>query len=344
MIKEETINILITSRNKNFYKKYNAEVNKVYLIDIDDVNKNSKERITAICDVCGEERNISIQKYWKNYNNYNIYTCRKCSGIKNEKTNLKKYGVKYPMQNTIIKGKQEQTNLEKYGVKNVFEIDTIKEKIKETNLEKYGVEYPMQNNKLLEKQEKTNLERYGVKRPAQNKDIAKKISEKTFLMYEKYNDIFHKEQIIDKKYNNLEIFCKKCENIFTLNEKTFYTRLNNNDEICTICNPLNKQISGKEIQLLDFIKTLYYGEIIQSERKILDGKEIDIYLPELKLGFEFNGSYWHSLKKPGYHFFKSRKALEKNIRLYHIWENDWDNNLDVVKNFIKTKIDNESVY
>ena len=25
----------------------------------------------------------------------------------------------------------------------------------------------------------------------------------------------------------------------------------------------------------------------------LDGLEIDIYLPELKIGFEFNGDYWH---------------------------------------------------
>jgi hypothetical protein len=37
--------------------------------------------------------------------------------------------------------------------------------------------------------------------------------------------------------------------------------------------------------------------------------EIDIYLPELKLGFEFNGLYWHS-----------NKFKEKN---YHLNKTDW---------------------
>jgi len=54
------------------------------------------------------------------------------------------------------------------------------------------------------------------------------------------------------------------------------------------------------------------------KQKWYDGKEIDVLLPDLKLGFEFNGEYWHSpdKKKIGYHFSKSREALKnKNIIL-----------------------------
>ena len=61
MIKEDKILINVTSRNKNFYKKSLGK----HLIDIKDINKNSKEKITAICDICGSEQKISIQKYYK---------------------------------------------------------------------------------------------------------------------------------------------------------------------------------------------------------------------------------------------------------------------------------------
>ena len=49
----------------------------------------------------------------------------------------------------------------------------------------------------------------------------------------------------------------------------------------------SKQEEELRSYIENFIKT-------ESTCKILDGKEIDIYIPSLKLGFEFNGNYWHS--------------------------------------------------
>ena len=34
--------------------------------------------------------------------------------------------------------------------------------------------------------------------------------------------------------------------------------------------------------------------IILHDRNILNGKEIDIFIPKLKIGVEYNGLYWHS--------------------------------------------------
>jgi hypothetical protein len=50
--------------------------------------------------------------------------------------------------------------------------------------------------------------------------------------------------------------------------------------------------------------------------------EIDI-LPELKLGFEFNGLYWHSnkFKEKNYHLNKT--DWFKKIYASYIWEDDW---------------------
>lgn len=81
----------------------------------------------------------------------------------------------------------------------------------------------------------------------------------------------------------------------------------------------------------------------------MDGKELDIYLPELKLAFEYDGKYWHQLKEekePGYHNLKDSLAKEKNINLIHIKEEDWIKNQDEtklkIKETIKTLENNEA--
>lgn len=63
--------------------------------------------------------------------------------------------------------------------------------------------------------------------------------------------------------------------------------------------------------------------------------EIDIFIPGLNIGFEYNGSIWHSSrynKKYSYHKDKTELALSKGIKLYHIWEHD---NEEIIKSKIK---------
>jgi hypothetical protein len=65
--------------------------------------------------------------------------------------------------------------------------------------------------------------------------------------------------------------------------------------------------------------------------------EIDIYIPELNIGFEFNGVYWHSdfYKEKNFHSYKSKFFMERGIRIIHIWEDDWINKSDIIKSQIK---------
>lgn len=81
--------------------------------------------------------------------------------------------------------------------------------------------------------------------------------------------------------------------------------------------------------------------------KELGNYEIDIYSPKLKLGFEFNGIYWHSdevINKNSKGKFKTSEekdnfkynlAKQKGIDLYFIKEEDWLNNKEEVKERIK---------
>lgn len=99
--------------------------------------------------------------------------------------------------------------------------------------------------------------------------------------------------------------------------------------ICRVCNPIRTSKGEKEIaELLS-----KYTAVETSNRTILGGLEIDIYLPQLNLGIEYNGEYWHSEDKKGrnYHLDKTNLAESKGIRLVHIFEHEWLNKQEIVK-------------
>lgn len=81
-------------------------------------------------------------------------------------------------------------------------------------------------------------------------------------------------------------------------------------------------VSQGQGELYELIRRNYLGKIIVNDRKAIAPKEIDIYLPEKKLGFEFNGKYWH----PGdgqRERFKTGEADTLGIQIIHIWEQEW---------------------
>jgi len=96
--------------------------------------------------------------------------------------------------------------------------------------------------------------------------------------------------------------------------------------------------SAGELEVQAFVESFYDGEIKSSDRSILGGCEIDILLPELNVGFEFNGVYYHSeiFKERLFHYNKTTKAKEKGVDLYHIFEDDWKYKKDIWKSRIKS--------
>jgi hypothetical protein len=133
---------------------------------------------------------------------------------------------------------------------------------------------------------------------------------------------------------NIVKYCDKHGGEYVIDKKLYHNRKRFINNICTICNPINENQSLKELDIYDFIKKNTNTDIIQSYRQ--EGKEIDIYLPELKLGFEFNGLHWHSefFKYKDYHIDKTEYFTNKGIHLIHIWEDDWDIRRDIVKSRI----------
>ena len=272
-------------------------------------------------------------------------------------TNQQRYGVDHPMQLEETKMKSKKTCLLKYGVNNPMKSNIIKDKHRNTILNKYGVKTPLESNEILEKMLKTNIERYGNTCPIMNKEIKEKSEETLFKNYHVDNPMKNnkiKQKSLDtktkkllKKYkhkkilkiiNNTYTFMCNKNHEFEISSSLIYNRVKLNTELCTVCNPINSYSnSGYEIQLQDFIKENYV-DILYNYREL--GRELDIYIPNLKLAFEFNGLYWHSelFKSNNYHLQKTELCEENGIQLIHIYEDDWIYKNDIVKSMILNKL------
>lgn len=113
----------------------------------------------------------------------------------------------------------------------------------------------------------------------------------------------------------------------------------NNGALCPHC---PHKTSVAEDTVREYIESLNY-EVLASYRDILPGrKEIDIYIPSLKVGVEFNGVYWHSegggKKDTQYHYNKWSNCEKLGVQLIQIWEDDWTKNPELVLKSLRRRL------
>ncbi len=179
---------------------------------------------------------------------------------------------------------------------------------------------------LYDKIAESNLEKYGEIHISKNEIYRKRFEVSNHNNYIKYIG------------DGVSLFSCDCgENHEFEIDIQIFSKRKQGKYLCTICYPIESSKSISESDLYNYISSIYRGEIIQSYRDIM---EIDIYLPEIKIGFEFNGVYWHSekYKDKNYHSNKSFHFQEREIRIIHIWEDDWIDRKEIIKSQIKNWI------
>jgi len=141
-------------------------------------------------------------------------------------------------------------------------------------------------------------------------------------------------------YNNVNIICRK--------HGMFAQRANDhlNGHGCPKCGNI-QPIWENEIN--DYIvKELGIDTVMHDRKAIGNGMEIDIYVPSLHIGIECDGLKWHSeeYKDKNYHLEKTNECLKNGIRLIHIFEDEWENQKDLVKDMISISLGkcNERIY
>jgi len=288
---------------------------------------------------------------------YGVDNINNIPGIteKRQTTMLERHGVPFASQSALIKEKSKITNNNKSNE----EILKSNQKRKQTYIEKYGVEHHMKLQSQQDKVFATNLKKYNAKVPMQNADICKKTKE-TYAnksQIEKNQTIDKTKQTLIEKYGVesasrigispeiLDILDNKEKLISVISNKT------RNEVIDTlgiakhtlylyakeydIQDLFIKDVSsGPENEINEFIKSLGYTTEV-GNRTILDGKELDIFVPELNVAIEHNGLYYHnerSGKGKMYHYNKYKACLDKNITLISIFGDEWQYNQTKVKN------------
>lgn len=217
-----------------------------------------------------------------------------------------------------------------------------KEKIKNSNISRYGSICPLNNKDVRKKAIDTLQKNYGdnIINPGQLKIAAKTIKKNWFnnIDSDRLNNcmpMFSAEMFSDStyRYSEFEFKCNVCETLF----KTYM--YNGHKPICPNCFPA-KSKSKMEEELIIFIRQFYNGTIYRSNRSVLKDAEIDIYLPDLNLGFEMNGIYWHSdkFKENNYHVEKLERCESLGINLINIFEDDWMFKKDIVCSRVRSII------
>lgn len=288
----------LTDKNENvcneLIKKNSELVNKIKFTYSD--SSSLKETIYRIlhnievrpqCLTCGGYVEFTGRKS-RPFRNYCSFKCSRCEQTMNKMkcTSLERYGG-IGYSSKIIKEKCEDTTITKYGQNYRSEVQQVKARI--TKRDKYGD--PNFNN-----------------RPAAIRHTDyKKISEKSkATCIERYGvDNYAKTEDGKCRSHTKEAIIKAQE-----------TRAKNG----------TLRRSRIEASLSNYIKENYNFLVEDNKRVYLDGLEIDIYLPELKLGIEVNGDYFH--KNPRLYKDPNELAnlprLDKSILVSDIWKRDAD--------------------
>lgn len=293
------------------------------LITREDIEKQYLENNFSQKDVA-DNLNISISELNKYLSYYNITKPLDKIINQRKKTNLQKFGCEVPIQNKEILDKVKKTNLQKYGYEYASQSPIIQEKIAESNLKKFGaVSY------LISKEGKKHIAEI-------NKE---KFGHEVYNLSNREHLLLTTQQLLAdinsfKKYLlNFEQKINRKPYIYEIAEDLKYAYTSTVQYINR--NGLNDYVSHqyctsqgeKEIcTWLEQNQIKYHCNV----RDVLpSGLELDIYCPDYKIAIEYNGTYWHSseCKNMTYHYKKSKEAQNLGIRLIHIYEYEWKDEL-----------------
>ena len=347
------------------------------------------------CKTCGKE--LKFKSLYIGYGSFCNSTCEMNNKeFQNRlKINYKdNTGFDHNFKNPISKNKIKNTQTRKYGgigfasdeiknkalenynkkhntnIKDFSELSHTKESDqnrKKSRLERHNGKYFEQS--VHEKIVKASITPEAIKTRIENRwknnpnyysdEYFKRLQEKSLKTYSWANMKLFKSN----NKGNCICHCDLCNNDYEINLLSLRTRKSHNKVLCTICNPLysesvnNFTTSKQEKDLLNEVKKLYNGTIIENDRNVLEAKELDIYLPDLKIGIEYNGDYWHA--NPLYYKendvvcegklakdiwkndeYKHNLCVEKGIKLITVFETEWIQTRNLVLNKIKNVINN----
>ena len=215
----------------------------------------------------------------------------------------------------------------------MLHIDQTKEKVKQANQQKYGCDWITQSDLFKNKAKQTCIEKYGVDNYAKSDQWLEQLKNK----YQQDKELYTKLGYIPTQ----ELFIKygtgwyQSKIVPTVNYK--HKSYVEEKYITTIQNYTSNSISQLELTVLNYVKSVYNQTVISHTRKIIVPYELDIFLPDINLAIEVNGTWFHSIENgcpKNYHLNKALLCRDRGIRLLHLYEFDMSNYKDLINKAI----------
>ena len=134
----------------------------------------------------------------------------------------------------------------------------------------------------------------------------------------------------------LHVTCDVCNN----DSLRSFISLRHTSGRCKHCDPIG--CSAWQLEVLNYTKRLV-SDVISNDRNVIAPLELDILIPSKKFAIECNGLYWHSINAAGNewsHEFKSRLSSKSEIRLLHLFEDEWRDKKEIVESMIAVRLEN----
>lgn len=296
-----------------------------------------------VCPVCGKPRKYKKGKYQKTCGDKECFSKLISDGNinavqfrdydaqvkKGKQTYKDRTGYEHNMQNPEAK----KAYFEEYAKKhNGEKCGVCSQKAKDNRKATFDREYDgniwnalyagavRMYGSLSEKAKRINYNIGEARREKANEELLRRIQEMGYTVVK-----FVSENILTLK-------CNRCSSEFDISRQSINVHYRNNDfKFCHKCDYKEMTFRSKfEEDVLDYIKSIYDGDIETNVKYRFDGMECDIFLPKLNIGIEANGVYWHTeqYKEKNSHIEKKKKLHEKGCSLIQIWDDDWN---DAVK-------------
>lgn len=313
------------------------------------------------CPVCG--RPCAINKLGTPFKTYcdNKACMYKGRSKTYEKNMLGKYGVKNASQVKEFADRREESVRKKYGVDNVSQVKEFADKRLNT-LEQSGRSGPLSGGEARKKYESTCIERFGEVWATSSEEVKAKRKKTLEEIPSEIKSEYARRGHVTRRKGRQEAFDiledkSKLEDLYDrglsghaiaarlgVHGQTVYNYLSSHEiRIRDFCHT-----SSPEIEIGEFIESIGF-EVERNAKGLLDPNdkrvEIDVYVPSMRFGIEYNGLRYHSTfhkkeKARNCHKRKHDLAEDAGISLISIWEDDWMNTIKrrIIEKMISHKL------
>ena len=294
------------------------------------------------CPICGKEMHKNIVSPTRGYFRVCSRECAAADPKRQEKiasTTFEHYGCRNYFTSEEGKSKREEW-LKKNGVENAFQLEEVKNKSKKSRKKNFGYEHTMQSPEKRDLARANYRKKTGYEHQFFDPEVKKRIKARKQEKIEAGIDekeAFRKNWR-KKRYKQLVEFDNEVHPLFSFDEYKDCTRKSQYKKMfkwhcdrcgkdfdgfldpnlitrehllarCPNCHPILCGTSKPEMNVVNFLKSAYSGEIVERCRTLIPPLEVDCYLPEKKLAIEFDGLYFHSevsgQKSKPYHLNKT---------------------------------------